>query len=157
MKQRLGNVPVVVGADRYEAGMAAEQKQLGNVFILDDGFQHRHLYRDIDIVTIDPVEWAAGESLLPSGRWREPKSALTRAHAVCVQEIPGAAIPQLPIPTFTVQTEIEGVYQKGTAVASENLKGRQIVAFAGIAKPDRFFALLELIGIRPIECVGFAD
>jgi len=157
MKQRLGNVPVVVGADRYEAGIAAEQKQLGNVFILDDGFQHRHLYRDVDIVTIDPVEWAAGESLLPSGRWREPKSAISRAHAVCVQEIPGAAIPRLPIPTFTVQTVLEGVYQQGAVLAPANLKGRGIVAFAGIAKPERFFTSLELIGIRPIECVDFAD
>jgi tetraacyldisaccharide 4'-kinase len=157
MKQRLGNVPVVVGADRYEAGMAAEQQQLGNVFILDDGFQHRHLHRDVDIVTIDPVEWAAGESLLPAGRWREPKSAISRAHAVCVQEVHGAAIPQLPIPTFTVQTALEGVYQQGAVLPPANLKGRRIVAFAGIAKPERFFASLELIGIRPIECVGFAD
>jgi tetraacyldisaccharide 4'-kinase len=82
MKRRLGNVPVVVGANRHEAGRIAEEKQLGDVFLLDDGFQHRKLHRDFDIVTIDPVEWAAGELLLPSGSWREPKTALARAHAV---------------------------------------------------------------------------
>jgi tetraacyldisaccharide 4'-kinase len=157
MKQRLGNVAVVVGADRYEAGMVAEQKQLGNVFILDDGFQHRHLYRDVDIVTIDPIEWTAGDTLLPAGRWREPKSAISRAHAVCVQETPGAGIPKLAAPTFTVQTVIEGIYRRGKVVPQEGFKGSQIVAFAGIAKPERFFASLESIGIRPIECVRFAD
>jgi tetraacyldisaccharide 4'-kinase len=157
MRQRLGNVPVVVGADRYQAGMYAEQRQLGNIFLLDDGFQHRHLHRDVDIVTIDPTEWAAGEALLPGGRWREPKSAISRAHAVCVQEAPGVTIPQLPMPTFTVQTVIEGIYQKGTAVSPESLIGRRIVAFAGIAKPERFFALLESIGIHPMECAPFAD
>jgi tetraacyldisaccharide 4'-kinase len=75
MKQRLGNVPVVVGANRYEAGVFAEQKQLGNIFILDDGFQHRRLHRDVDIVTIDPIEWAAGERsfLVPRRDWRSER------------------------------------------------------------------------------------
>src|SRR5947208_4644355 len=86
MKQRLGNVPVVVGANRFQAGQLAEQRQLGDIFILDDGFQHRRLHRDVDILTIDPVEWEAGEMLLPRGRWREPKASVLRAHAVCVQE-----------------------------------------------------------------------
>jgi tetraacyldisaccharide 4'-kinase len=157
MKQRLGDVPVVVGADRYEAGAVAEQRQLGNIFILDDGFQHRHLHRDADIVTIDPAEWAAGETLLPAGRWREPKSAISRAHAVCVQDVPGVPMPVLTMPTFRVRTEIEGVVQGGEFVPPESLKDRRIVAFAGIAKPDRFFASLESIGIHTAKCVRFAD
>ena len=73
IKRRLENIHVVVGADRYQAGLTAEKNGLGNLFILDDGFQHRRLHRDVDILTIDPVEWAAGETLLPTGRWREPK------------------------------------------------------------------------------------
>jgi len=157
MKQRLGNVPVVVGANRYEAGSLAERKQLGNVFILDDGFQHRRLHRDVDIVTVDPVEWAAGEALLPTGPWREPKAAITRAHAACIQEIPGAAIPSLPIPSFRVHTEVLGVYSNNVPVAAESLKHRAVVAFAGIAKPERFFSALELLGIHPMKCVRFRD
>lgn len=151
MKKRLGNVPVVVGADRYEAGRLAEQKQLGDIFLLDDGFQHRQLHRDLDLVTIDPVEWAAGETLLPAGRWREPKSALLRAHAACVQEVAGVATPELPIQSFVIRTEIDGVYP------AQDLTNRKVLAFAGIAKPDRFFDALQSIGIRPSECVRFAD
>src|SRR5262249_13760749 len=143
IKQRLGNVPVVVGVDRYQAGLLAEQKQLGDIFVLDDGFQHRKLHRDVDLVAIDPLEWAAGESLLPTGRWREPKPAIVRAHAACVQHIAGTPIPELPIPLFMVQTEIQGVYENGRSAPLEDFTNREVVAFAGIAKPDRFFAAIE--------------
>jgi len=157
MKRRLGNVPVVVGADRYQAGLLAERKQLGNIFILDDGFQHRRLHRDVDIVMIDPVEWAGGEALLPTGRWREPKSALVRAHAACIQDVAGFVMPPLPIPAFGVRTEILGLYKEDGRVPVEMLKGKAIVAFAGIAKPERFFATLESLGIHPSKCVRFRD
>jgi len=157
MKLRLGNVPVVVGADRYEAGLLAERKDLGNLFILDDGFQHRRLHRDVDIVTIDPVEWARDERMLPGGPWREPRSAVTRAHAACVQDTGGVPVPVLPIPVFTVRHEIEGIYRDGLSVAPETLRSSDVVAFAGIAKPERFFAALESLGIRPVNCVRFRD
>jgi tetraacyldisaccharide 4'-kinase len=157
MKCRLGNVPVVVGADRYQAGLLAEKRGLGNIFILDDGFQHRRLYRDVDIVSIDPVEWARGESLLPGGPWREPKSSAARAHAACIQEVDGAATPSLTVPAFMVRTEIDGLYRGDLAVAAERLTGLSVVAFAGIAKPDRFFAALESMGIRPAKCIPFRD
>jgi len=157
IKRRLGNVPVVVGADRYRAGLHAESKQLGDVFVLDDGFQHRRLHRDVDIVTIDPIEWAAGEALLPTGPWREPKSAVERAHVACVQEVPGIASPVLPIPVFTVKTETHGLYKEDAPVSPDEFKGRSVVAFAGISKPERFFAAVKLLGIHPARCVGFRD
>ncbi len=157
MKERLRSVPVVVGADRYEAGLAAERKQLGNIFILDDGFQHRRLHRDVDIVSIDPLEWTSGELLLPAGRWREPKSAISRAHVACIQEISGAAVPSLPIPSIMVRTAVEGIFKDGEAVPAETVRGRAVVAFAGIAKPERFFASLESLGIHPAKRVRFRD
>jgi len=157
MRQRLGNVPVVVGANRYQAGLLAERNQLGDVFLLDDGFQHRRLHRDVDIVTVDPVEWAAGEMLLPTGRWREPKAAIARAHAACVQHVAGATMPELPIPRFTVRTEIEAICSGEAPVLPEAFKNRAVIAFAGIAKPERFFTALESIGIHPVKRVRFRD
>jgi tetraacyldisaccharide 4'-kinase len=157
MRRRLGDIHIVVGADRYEAGLAAEKNQLGDLFILDDGFQHRRLHRDVDILSIDPVEWAAGEALLPSGPWREPKSAAARAHLACVQDIDGALMPSLPIPAFPVRYEVEGIYSGDARVEAESLKQSALVAFAGIAKPERFFAALETMGIRPAKCVPFRD
>src|SRR5947199_10022636 len=99
MKRRLGNVPVVVGTDRYEAGLFAESRDLGNVFILDDGFQHRRLYRGVDLVAIDPIERSAGETVLPRGRGREPRSVLRRADAACGQDLESAAVEAWPLPS----------------------------------------------------------
>lgn len=157
MARRLKDVPVVVGADRYEAGQLAERNGLGNIFILDDGFQHRQLHRDVDIVTIDPAEWAAGEALLPIGKWREPKSAIERADVACFQDTAGAASPDLPIPSFRVHTRIDGLYIKDALVSPETIQTKQVIAFAGIAKPERFFAALESIGIAPAKKVRFRD
>jgi tetraacyldisaccharide 4'-kinase len=155
--RRLPEVAVVVGADRYEAGRLAEREGLGNIFILDDGFQHRGLFRNVDLVTIDPAEWAEGEKLLPRGRWREPKSAIQRAQAACVQEKPGGTVPALPIPTFRIQTVIDGIYKGCDSIDPASLNGQAIVAFAGIAKPGRFFEALESLGITLTKRVEFGD
>ena len=157
MAQRLHDVPVVVGADRYEAGLLAERQKFGNVFILDDGFQHRRLHRDFDIVTVDPAEWNAGEALLPTGRWREPKAAISRAQAACVHEAVGTDSPSLPIPTFLVRTEIDGFFRKSVRIAVEDLQRGNVVAFAGIAKPERFFDALRSTGINPVKTLAFGD
>jgi len=148
MAQRLKNVAsVVVGESRYLAGRKAESEDLGNLFLLDDGFQHRQLHRDFDILTIDPEEWDKGESLLPIGRWREPKSASRRADAACVQN---RTLSDLSVPQFIVRIEIEEPPIKEWAVKS-------ITAFAGIAKPERFFRTLESAGVQINRRVPFPD
>src|SRR5208282_1457673 len=81
--RRLG-VPVIVGESRYEAGRVAERKFQTQLHILDDGFQHRSLARDFDIVLMTERDF--GDRLLPSGRLREPLSSLRRADAIVVPE-----------------------------------------------------------------------
>jgi tetraacyldisaccharide 4'-kinase len=154
--RRAHGVSVVVGADRYAAGLLAEQQGLGNLFILDDGFQHRRLFRNVDLVTIDPVEWAAGEKLFPYGRWREPEEAIQRADAAIVQAS-SAGLPDLPIPTFAIETVLEGIYKGKEPVPLESVRNRAVTAFAGIAKPHRFFSTLESLGINPAQRVSFPD
>ena len=157
MAQRLaGKAAVVVGESRYAAGLIAQQERLGNLFLLDDGFQHRQLHRDVDIVAVDPAEWLGAETLLPMGRWREPKSAITRAHAACVQDAPGQAPLDLPIPQFKVTNMVNGVYFRGKKTRVEDLHGT-ITAFAGIAKPERFFRTLEGLGLNIDQRVSFPD
>jgi tetraacyldisaccharide 4'-kinase len=155
--RRTPGVAVVVGSDRFEAGRLAEREGLGNLFILDDGFQHRGLFRNVDLVTIDPAEWAEGEKLLPRGRWREPRSAIRRAQAACVQERPGCEVPQLPIPTFSIQTVVDGIYKGCDQVNPGSLRSQAVVAFAGIAKPGRFFDALESLGVTLAGRVEFRD
>ena len=78
----LPNVLIVVSADRWSAGRIAEQRFPVSVHLLDDGFQHLSLYRDLDIVLLDVTRPSSELALLPAGRWREPFSALRRAQWV---------------------------------------------------------------------------
>ena len=82
--QRAHGVSVVVGADRYGAGTVAEQENLGDLFILDDGFQHRRLKRDLDIVLIDAMCPFGYGHVLPRGLLREPLSGLRRANLLAI-------------------------------------------------------------------------
>jgi tetraacyldisaccharide 4'-kinase len=154
--KRVKGCSVVVSADRYAAGLLAEEQRLGDLFILDDGFQHRRLARNVDLVTIDPAEWIAGERLFPYGRWREPKEALERADAAIVQQS-RAPLPDFPISTFVIETVLEGLYRGDERVSTQTIRNHAVTAFAGIAKPDRFFAALESMGIFLTRRVRFRD
>ena len=92
MARRL-QVPVVVGEDRYEAGRFAESRFGAQVHLLDDGFQHRGLARDFDLVLVTPED--ARDRLLPAGRLREPLKSLRRADAVVLAS--GASAEAFPL------------------------------------------------------------
>ncbi len=157
MAIRLPGVAVVVGADRYRAGLLAQSAKLGDLFILDDGFQHRRLHRDVDLVTVDPVDWAEEDCLLPRGRWREPRSALQRAHAALVHESDFAPVPHLSVPRFGVDTIVDGIVKDGNFIPPDSFAGMPLSAFAGIAKPERFFRALDDMGLRPHRKKIFPD
>lgn len=149
--RRVFGAAVVVDSDRYRAGLLAERENLGDIFLLDDGFQHRRLFRDVDIVAIDAAEWEAGDRLLPWGVWREPKSAIARADAACVR-----GETSLPIPTFKMETVVDGIYDGDRRLEAESIR-EPVIAFAGIAKPERFFTTLEAMGLRISQRVQFRD
>ena len=157
MAERLRGVSVVVGRDRFEAGRRAEADNLGDLFILDDGFQHRQLSRTFDIVAIDPDDWAGPERLLPRGRWREPRSALDRGDAVCIRKSLNAQAPTLPLPTFEFTMEVDGIRRGEALVAPESLGDEPVVAFAGIARPERFFDTLRSLGLNIVATRSFPD
>ena len=81
MARRL-QAPVVVGADRYQAGLLAEKTFPSQVHLLDDGFQHRRLHRDCDLVMLPQAD--LDDTLLPVGRLREPQASLNRADVLVV-------------------------------------------------------------------------
>jgi tetraacyldisaccharide 4'-kinase len=128
--------PVIVGADRYQAGLLAEQKFFSKLHLLDDGFQHRRLHRDFDIVLL-PAEDQAG-SLLPTGRLREPITALERADAVVLFDSQA--------PTMGA----ESIWHGRRVIELPDTAGKAI-AFSGIARPRQFieglkFSTLEIAG-----------
>ena len=138
-------VPVVVGEDRHAAGCFAEQKFGPQLQLLDDGFQHRILARDFDIVLVTPED--ARDRLLPAGRLREPVGALRRADAIVLTS--GAAQECFPLNGKLVWRARRGIVPK-------NIPPRPVV-FCGIARPWNFVAQLRTAGIEPAAEAFYSD
>ena len=129
-------VPVIVGEDRFQAGLAAERKYGTSCHLLDDGFQHRALHRDYDIVLLTPDD--SRDRLLPAGRLREPLTGLNRADAVALMN--GAARESFPL-------DGKSVWQVRRGIELSTISSRP-VAFCGIARPQNFFAQLRTAGVE---------
>jgi tetraacyldisaccharide 4'-kinase len=142
--RKLG-VPVVLGEERYQAGLFAEKKFGAQLHLLDDGFQHRALARDLDIVLVTPED--ARDRLLPAGRLREPLSSLGRAHAIVLTN--GASVQSFPAQGKLVWRVRRGIIPK-------NVPSRP-VAFCGIARPQNFLLQLRTAGVEPSAEAIFRD
>jgi tetraacyldisaccharide 4'-kinase len=153
MKQRFQDrVAFGVGKNRFAQGRRLEEQQDVDVFLLDDGFQHLQLARDIDIVLIDASRQIGKEHLLPVGRLREPLSALGRANLLVftrVENAPGAreAIQRLwKFPIFAARTRLLGFRLLGgdaTVFSTASMGSGPFFAFCGIGNPEAFFRDLE--------------
>jgi tetraacyldisaccharide 4'-kinase len=141
--------PVVVGEDRYEAGRFAESRFGAQIHLLDDGFQHRGLARDFDIVLVAPDD--ARDRLLPAGRLREPLQSLQRADAVVLTS--GASPESFPVAGKTVWRVRRGVVTQNLA---QPVPDRPVV-FCGIARPQNFLLQLRAAGIDPVAEAFYRD
>lgn len=92
LAEQLPGVAIVVGADRHQAGLAAQTllDPPPSLYLLDDGFSHLALHRDLDLVLFPAADPFAGGRLFPSGRLREPLAAMGRAHAAILTGAEGA-------------------------------------------------------------------
>jgi tetraacyldisaccharide 4'-kinase len=138
-------VPVVVGEDRFEAGRLAEEQFGAQLHILDDGFQHRRLARDFDIVLVTPQD--ANDRLLPAGRLREPLASLRRADAAVLTS--GASAESFPI-------DSRSVWRVRRGIAPQNVPARPVV-FCGIARPQNFVLQLRAANIDPVAEAFYRD
>lgn len=150
--RRLG-VPVFVGEDRYRAGMLAEKKFGPQLHLLDDGFQHRALARDFDIVLLSPEDLQ--DKLLPTGRLREPISSLYRANAIVVSEE--------FVLTEALKEEMQSrmlphgiLWRTRRGIALNNAPERPVV-FCGIARPEKFVDQLRQAGVTPAATRFYRD
>jgi tetraacyldisaccharide 4'-kinase len=138
-------VPVVVAEERYRGGLLAEERFSPDVFLLDDGFQHRELARDFDICLVTPDD--ARDHLMPAGRLREPMSSLLRADAVAL--VSGAEAQSFPVAGKTLWRVRRGIFPS-------NVPPKPVV-FCGIARPQNFFLQLRKAGIEPAAEAAFRD
>jgi tetraacyldisaccharide 4'-kinase len=162
LARALPGVPVLVSADRYLAGCLAERCFGVTVHLLDDGFQHFRLERDLDLVLVG-AEDVERPSTLPSGRLREPLDAARAADAIVVadgtEDVAGRVAAALHADrVFRLHTVLERprlVDPPGRPVAPA--PGTRVLAVAGIARPERFFQALEADGWVVAGEVSFPD
>lgn len=167
MKSRLqGRVSFGVGKNRFAAGRRLESEQPVDVFLLDDGFQHLQLARDLDILLMDVSRPLAGESLLPAGSLREPVTAMSRANLIIFTRAEtgsGAldAIGKLTqYPVFAASTRLVGFRRFGgevTPVSANEIGTGPFFAFCGLGNPDAFFRDLGNWGLAVCGQAVFAD
>lgn len=149
-------VPVYVARRRFEAGTLAEGRPeqsrdagRAEVHLLDDGFQHRQLFRDVDIVLVNRDDWQ--DWLLPAGNLREPRKAVLRASVIAIAAEETGLEELLrgggwKGPVWKLQRRVEVPKVDGP-----------VVAFCGIARPGQFFEGLEAAGMRLTSRIVFRD
>ena len=162
---RDGFALVGIGTDRYRVGCRMEASFQPDVFLLDDGFQHARLHRDLDLVLIDGLDPLAGGEVFPLGRLREPLSALRRASAFVITKTDGGGVRDIlahynpGAPVF--QSRVIPLHWVDAATGAhrnlESLKHSQVSAFCGLANPDAFWSTLSTLGFGPIRQTVFAD
>jgi tetraacyldisaccharide 4'-kinase len=148
LARTLPGVPVLVCADRSIAGLFAERHFGVTVSILDDGFQHVQLERDIDLLLVSPAD--LDDRVLPSGRLREPLCAARFADAVLV---PGS---EDDVAEVAAALDHHHAFR---VVPHYNPRptGERVIAFAGIARPERFFDALRSLGYDVARELTFRD
>lgn len=173
LARQLPNIPIIVGKQRYLTGKAAIDRFKSNVLILDDGFQHRQLARDVDILTIDATQPYGTGALLPIGTLREPISALQRADIILLTRTDAvdsniaklkAELNRLAPNTPILESKHQptSLYwlnhtDKHTKMPIENLTNKRLLAVCGIGNPDAFVATLGKYHPEAVELYAFPD
>jgi tetraacyldisaccharide 4'-kinase len=156
-----------VGADRAALGRWLLSRYACDVIVLDDGFQHRGLRRQVDLVLVDATDERGLSALLPAGRLREPLTELRRASAVILTRVDTAGTAAISrrlasahvMPTVRIRFEAEGWMQPGrdSIMPLSALSGERVLACSGIANPEGFDSLLRQAGVLVVEHQRYRD
>lgn len=169
MVRRLGDIPVVKCANRFAAGIFALEKlePKPDVFLLDDGYQHRRLHRDKDVLLISARDPFGGGKLLPMGLLREPLREMRRADVVVITKKPDDNPKSLAetirrynpsAPIFSAGYRLSSVVDaSGERRPADWLQGKDVYAFCGIGEPGSFKDSLAGAGARLRGFKAFRD
>ncbi len=167
---RCPDVSVVVNPDRVAGAKQALDEHNAEVLLLDDGFQHRRLARDMDIVTIDATLPFGYGRLLPAGLLREPVTGLRRADAVVItrcDQVSEESLAQIEgqvrrinpnvIVATAVHAPVSAAAGEGAEIGLEELRGKRVYAFCGLGNPEAFFDTVRHVGCVLAGCRSFDD
>jgi tetraacyldisaccharide 4'-kinase len=170
LQTSLPDVPHLQGPDRVALAERAVREFGVEVLVLDDGFQHRRLARDLDIVLVDATQpWGHGR-LFPRGLLREDPASLRRANLVALtrcdqvaekergrlREVVSWFAPHVPV-VETAHRPAHLIGAAGAVASPETLRGRPIAAFCGIGNPAAFRTTLQGLGLTVAEFLVFPD
>lgn len=151
----LRSADVGIASDRWLAGRELQKHFNSDLFLLDDGFQHARLHRDVDIVLLDAFDPLGGDGVFPAGRLREPLEALQRADILVVTRAGGrrfdgltARLPKKPL--YFADVEV-------SAWLPDRPPLDAVAAFCGLANPDTFFETLRGAGAQVVTTAVFPD
>ncbi|MDD2581297.1 MAG: tetraacyldisaccharide 4'-kinase [Desulfuromonadaceae bacterium] len=153
---------VVIGTDRHVSGQTAIQQLDPDILLLDDGFQHLRLHRDLNILLLDFSLPFGNGWTLPAGILREPPAAVRRADLVIFTRTPENADLNIDIgeiPRCLSSHTIVDLLPLGShsPVPFSHCLGHTVLAFAGIADPESFFAGLRSLGLNLVHTISFPD
>lgn len=163
----LKNIPVVVGANRYKSGIYSAAHTGANIFILDDGYQHIQLHRDIDILLIDASNPYGNGHLLPKGILREPLNGISRADCVIVTRANEGGTGNIEAlvrkhnhdaPVFYASYKATDITDPdGYSYGVNTINGKNIFIFSGIANPQSFRKSIENIAGKVVGEISYPD
>jgi tetraacyldisaccharide 4'-kinase len=171
LAQKLPGIPVLVGKDRYRSGMTCVRFWQTDWVVLDDGFQHLRLKRDLNILLVPAHRRVDSERLLPLGLLREPTGEMKRADMILLTHAerldPGrrtalaekiqSLVPGVPFFFSEHKPAVIWSYPSKKILSSALLAGRRLLAFCGLAEPESFLFSLKQLGVDPVELVAFRD
>jgi tetraacyldisaccharide 4'-kinase len=166
---RAGVAPVGIGANRVATGTQLIAEFGVDTLLLDDGFQHVKLARDLDVVLIDALNPIGGGGVFPVGRLREPLMGVARANVIIVTRADSSDLPRAierrvrqwnpaaPVFCASVQPEVWVEHRTGREIPPGELPAGRAAAFCGLGNPESFRRTLERLGIELADWVEFDD
>jgi tetraacyldisaccharide 4'-kinase len=160
LAQGVPGLVVVIGADRFQAGVFALERLKPDIILLDDGFQHIRLHRDLNILLLDSTRPFGNGWTLPLGMLREPVSAVQRADLIVFTRCShGQIVPDTGLKNCCSEHRLAGfnLLMTGEELLLEKLQQGRVAAFTGIADPAAFFDGLERLGIKLLATLALPD
>ena len=165
----VSSVPVLISKKRYKIGSLALKLFNSELLLLDDGYQHLSLYRDVNILLVDAKRQFGNRSLLPLGPLREPIAQIKRADIIVITKCTDTHTGGKLVDYFQNNFPDKSIFRSryfphqvifplaGTAHSPDILKGKNIMVFAGIAHPDDFLETVKRCGANIVHFKAFSD
>jgi tetraacyldisaccharide 4'-kinase len=169
VNRRFSQIPILLGKNRHHAAIMGERRCQPDIFLLDDGFQYRRLYKDCDLLLWDAMSEPQEASLLPAGRLREPVSRLRDASAILLTRCESVSEDKKAfwenwlsekapgIPIIQIETRCDGLFDYRNRQLTADEVQSSFLAFSAIGRPESFYAQLEQLGCQIEHRVEFRD